>query len=52
VARAADIADTQSVCAWNSDMFGVVMSKPGAQAYYDSLVALYAQWGVDFIKAS
>jgi alpha-galactosidase len=51
VARARDIADKQSVCAWNSDMFGVDMSKPGAQAYYDSLVALYAQWGVDFIKA-
>jgi hypothetical protein len=26
------------------------MSKPGAQAYYDSIFALYASWGVDFIK--
>jgi alpha-galactosidase len=50
-AHAADIADKQSLCAWNTDMYGVDMSKPGAQAYYDSIVALYAGWGVDFIKA-
>jgi alpha-galactosidase len=50
-AKAADIADKQDLCAWNTDMYGVDMTKPGAQAYYDSLVALYAHWGVDFIKA-
>ena len=49
--HARDIADQASICRWNSDMYGVDMAKPGAQAYYDSLVALYAQWGVDFIKA-
>ena len=49
--RASLIADTASVCSWNADMYGVDMSKPGAQAYYDSIVALYASWGVDFIKA-
>ena len=49
--HAADIADQQSLCAWNTDMYGVDMSKPGAQAYYDSIVAQYAAWGVDFIKA-
>jgi len=48
--RAADIADTASICSWNPDMYGVDMSKPGAQAYYDSIFALYAGWGVDFIK--
>ena len=48
--HAADIADTDSVCSWNPDMFGVDMRKPGAQAYYDSIFALYAQWGVDFVK--
>ena len=48
--RAADIADTQSICSWNPDMYGVGMTKPGAQAYYDSIFALYANWGVDFIK--
>jgi hypothetical protein len=49
--HAAEIADPTSVCVWNTDMFGVDMSKPGAQAYYNSIVKLYAAWGVDFIKA-
>jgi hypothetical protein len=48
--RAADIADTNNVCSWNPDMYGVDMSKPGAQAYYDSLIKLVATWDVDFIK--
>jgi alpha-galactosidase len=49
--HAADIADQVNVCEWNTDMYGVDMSKPGAQAYYDSVFQLYASWGVDFIKA-
>jgi hypothetical protein len=48
--HAADIADSASVCSWNTDMDGVDMAKPGAQAYYDSVFALLAQWGVDFVK--
>lgn len=48
--RATDIADRDSICSWNPDMFGVDMRKPGAQAYYDSLFRLYADWGVDFVK--
>lgn len=48
--RAADIADTNSICSWNPDMYGVDMSKPGAQAYYDSLMQQLADWGVDFVK--
>ncbi|HEX8606728.1 MAG TPA: glycoside hydrolase family 27 protein [Pseudoduganella sp.] len=48
--RARDIANTDSICTWNPDMYGVDMSKPGAQAYYDSIFALYASWGVDFVK--
>ena len=28
----ADIVDKRSVCSWNPDMYGVDMSKPGAQA--------------------
>ena len=47
---ASQIADTASTCSWNSDMYGVDMSKPGAQAYYDSIMALVAAWGVDFVK--
>ncbi|MEO7497062.1 MAG: glycoside hydrolase family 27 protein, partial [Massilia sp.] len=48
--RAADIADKNSICPWNPDMYGVDMSKPSAQEYYDSLIKLVAQWEVDFIK--
>jgi hypothetical protein len=31
-------------------MYGVDMSRPGAQEYYDSVFALLASWGVDFVK--
>lgn len=48
--RAADIADRTSTCSWNTDMFGVDVSKPGAQEYYDSVFDLFARWGVDFVK--
>jgi alpha-galactosidase len=48
--RAADIADTKSTCTWNPDMYGVDMTKPGAQEYYNSIMELVASWGVDFIK--
>ena len=49
--RAQDVADQKSTCKWNTDMYGVEVSKPAGQSYYDSIVALYAQWGVDYIKA-
>ncbi|HEY6453408.1 MAG TPA: glycoside hydrolase family 27 protein [Steroidobacteraceae bacterium] len=49
--RCGDIAERVDVCEWNTDMYGIDMSKPGAQAYYDSVIALYASWDVDFIKA-
>jgi alpha-galactosidase len=48
--HAADIADTKNICRWNGDMYGVDMTKPGAQAYYDSVFALLASWDLDFIK--
>jgi hypothetical protein len=44
------IADTSSVCPWMNHMYGLNMSKPGAQAYLNSLLKLYAEWEVDFIK--
>ncbi len=47
---ARQIAKTDSICAWNTDMYGVDPQKDGAKAYYDSLFALYASWGVDYIK--
>lgn len=48
--RAQDIADTSSICHWNGDMYGIDMTKPGAQEYYNSIFKLYASWGVDFVK--
>jgi len=47
---AADIANTNSLCAWNTDMYGVDMTKPGAQEYYDSVFALMASWDLDYVK--
>jgi hypothetical protein len=49
--RARDVADTTNGARWNPDMWGVDVSRPGGQTYYDSLAALYASWGVDFVKA-
>ncbi len=48
--RSRDIADTSSTCSWNVDMYGVDITRPGAQAYYDGVFAEYARWGVDFVK--
>lgn len=48
---ARQIAKTASICVWNSDMYGVDPEKDGARAYYNSLFELYAEWGVDFVKA-
>lgn len=44
-----EIADPYSISRWNPDMYGV-KNTPQGQLYYDSLLALYASWGVDFIK--
>ena len=43
------IADPSSICGWTPDMYGV-RNLPEGQAYYDSLLEMYADWGVDFIK--
>lgn len=48
--HAGDVADKTSLCPWNPDMYGVDMTKPGAQEYYDSLFHRLAEWGVDFVK--
>jgi len=48
--RAREIAHVNSICQWNTDMYGVDASVEGAQAYYDSIIKLYASWGVDYIK--
>ncbi len=47
---ARQIAKTDSICVWNTDMYGVNPQKEGAKAYYDSIFELYTSWGVDFVK--
>ena len=54
------IANPNSVCAWNPDMYGLRCGTyDGApwpdpvtegRLYYDSIFRLYAEWGVDFVK--
>ncbi|MBE5807745.1 MAG: alpha-galactosidase [Clostridiales bacterium] len=46
----AQVADPHSICKWNPDMYGLRQDHSGAQAYYDSIFRLYAEWGVDFVK--
>ena len=43
------VADPYSICPWNPDMYGVRNTREG-QIYYDGLIQMYADWGVDFIK--
>lgn len=42
-------ADPSSICGWNPDMYGLRRCEAG-QKYYDSILQLYASWGVDYIK--
>ena len=49
-ARADQAADPSSICGWNPDMYGLRKNAEGSQAYYDSIIGMYAQWGVDYIK--
>lgn len=46
---AAEAGDTNDKCSWCPDMFGVRDNAAG-QAWYDSCVRLWSQWGVDYIK--
>lgn len=47
--RAADAADTADTCGWDDGNYGV-RDNPAGQAYYNSMLALYAKWGLDFLK--
>jgi alpha-galactosidase len=49
--KADDIADPDNRCEWTHVMYGIDMSHKGGAAYYNSIVDLYAEWGVDYIKA-
>ena len=47
--RAAEAADRAATCPWDDGNYGIADNEAG-QAYYDSLAAQYAEWGVDFLK--
>jgi hypothetical protein len=47
--RARDVADTSDQCPWDPTNWGVQDNAAG-QAWYDSLIAQYARWGVDYLK--
>lgn len=47
---ARQVAVYNDICCWNPDMYGTDTDCPGAADYYNSLFALYAGWGVDFVK--
>ena len=47
---AASIGQPNNSCEWYDGIYGVDMSKPGAQEYYNSVFILLAEWGVDFVK--
>jgi hypothetical protein len=47
--HAAEAADRDATCPWNDANYGVTDNAAG-QAYYDSMLKRYAEWGVDFIK--
>jgi len=47
--HAADVADTADTCPWDEGNYGVRDNAAG-QAYYDSMLKRYAQWGLDYIK--
>lgn len=48
---AASIAQPDKGCDWYNGFYGIDMNKPGAQEYYNSVFQLFAEWGIDFVKA-
>ncbi|HEU5342483.1 glycoside hydrolase family 27 protein [Edaphobacter sp.] len=47
--KAVDAADQTDACSWDPTNWGVRNNAAG-QAWYDSLMRQYAEWGVDFVK--
>ena len=47
--KAQDAADTSDACGWDPTNWGV-KDTPAGQAWYDSLLKQYADWGVDLLK--
>jgi hypothetical protein len=47
--KATEAADKAATCPWDDGNDGVADNAAG-QAYYDSVIRLYADWGVDYLK--
>ena len=47
---APDVANVNDTCPWSYFMRGVNIKKPGGQEYYNSVLELYASWGIDMVK--
>jgi hypothetical protein len=41
----------EKTCTFYDGLLSIDMTKPGAQEYYNSIVELYKEWEIDFIKA-
>lgn len=46
-----EIAEPNNLCAWSKSRMGINMTHPAGIAYYQSLVDLFNEWEVDYIKA-
>jgi alpha-galactosidase len=47
---AAQAGNTSDACSWDSHMWGVHGDTAAGQAWYASIFAQYADWGIDFVK--
>lgn len=47
--HAVEAADTAQTCSWDTEFY-VAKDNAAGQAYFDAMVSLYADWGVDYIK--
>jgi alpha-galactosidase len=48
--HAADAANKNENCPWLNHMYGLNFGSPAAQAYLNSILTMYAAWGIDYIK--
>jgi len=46
-----EIAEPNNLCSWSRSRMGINMTHPAGQAYYESLVDLFNEWEIDYIKA-
>jgi hypothetical protein len=47
---AADIYSERDQCRWLRDNYTIEADRRGAQEYFNSVMQLYASWGIDYIK--